>query len=81
MSCKRDWITPIAIQARKDVHWFVRRQKVFKELVLVTFAAEKITKQVKISRALDEFHLRWLKIKEFDTAIRISITLFANHLN
>ena len=44
---KRDWITLIAIQVQKDVRLFVRRQKASKELVLVTFAAEKIITQVK----------------------------------
>ena len=44
---KRDWITLIAIQVQKDVRLFVRRQKASKELVLVTFAVEKIITQVK----------------------------------
>ena len=45
------------------------------------FRCRKNNQTGKTSRALDEIHLRWLKIKGFDTAIRISITLFVNHLN
>ena len=31
--------------------------------------------------SLDEFHLRWLNIKECDAAFAFSITLFLNRLN
>ena len=30
---------------------------------------------------LDEFHFRWLNIKEFGAAFSISITPLSNHLN
>ena len=77
---KRDWITLIAIQVQKDVRLFVRRQKASKELVLVTFAAEKIITQVKSHRNRCELYRVELGLDhERDISVVLKLESLCNH--
>ena len=77
---KRDWTILIAIQVQKDVHLFVRRQKASKELVLVTFAAEKIITQVKLHQNCCELYIVGMRLEyERDISVVLKLESLCNH--
>ena len=51
------------------------------QLILNRYQLEKLSFHISKVKRSDEFHFRWLNIKEFDAALSILITLFFGHLN
>ena len=87
----KDWIWVFKIFAKSQSMIYFNLERNWKVLILPKINSHHylvsfgfgVTKnfQNRARITLNQFHFKWLNIKEFDAAFHISITLSSNHLN